>query len=84
MRLVFLATYPFLEAERISTPTLFMCGAADFNVPLAASEQMYQALKDLGVPTKLIIYPEQFHSFTRASFTYDKRQRYLDWYDKYL
>ena len=77
-------SYPFLEADRISTPTLFMCGAADFNVPLAASEQMYQALKSIGVPTRLIIYPEQFHSFTRASFTYDKRQRYLDWYDRYL
>ena len=77
-------SYPFLEAERISTPTLFMCGAADFNVPLAASEQMYQALKSLGVPTELIIYPDQYHSLTRVSFQRDKLARYLEWYDKYL
>ncbi|HEX6260149.1 MAG TPA: S9 family peptidase [Woeseiaceae bacterium] len=77
-------SYPFLEADRISTPTLFMCGAADFNVPLAASEQMYQALKSLDVPTELIIYPDQYHSFTRLSFEHDKRQRYLEWYDRYL
>src|SRR5690606_39549661 len=46
-------SYPFLEADRITTPTLFMCGASEFNVPLAASEQMYQALKSLDVPTSL-------------------------------
>jgi dipeptidyl aminopeptidase/acylaminoacyl peptidase len=77
-------SYPFLEADRISTPTLFMCGAADFNVPLAVSEQMYQALKSLGVPTELVIYPEQHHSLTRVSFQRDKLERYLDWYGRYL
>ena len=77
-------SYPFLEADRISTPTLFMCGAMDFNVPLAASEQMYQALRSLGVPTELVIYPDQYHSLTRVSFQHDKRRRYLEWYDRYL
>ena len=77
-------SYPFLEADRIKTPTLFMCGASDFNVPLAASEQMYQALKSLDVPTELIIYPDQYHSLTRVSFQHDKRRRYLGWYDRYL
>jgi dipeptidyl aminopeptidase/acylaminoacyl peptidase len=77
-------SYPFLKADRIKTPTLFMCGAADFNVPLAASEQMYQALRSLDVPTELIIYPDQYHSLTRASFQHDKRRRYLEWYDRYL
>lgn len=77
-------SYPFLKADEISTPTLFLCGAADYNVPLAASEQMYQALKSVGVPTQLVIYPDQYHSLTRPSFQYDKRQRYVDWYDRYL
>ncbi len=27
-------SYPFLHADRIKTPTLFMCGEKDFNVPL--------------------------------------------------
>jgi hypothetical protein len=34
---------PFLYADKIITPTLFMCGEKDFNVPLLNSEQMYQA-----------------------------------------
>lgn len=77
-------SYPFLEAARISTPTLFLCGADDFNVPLVGSEQMYQALRSLGVDTRLVIYPGQHHSITRPSFQLDKLRRYLDWYEQYL
>lgn len=76
--------YPLLHADRIKTPTLFMGGDKDFNVPLNGGEQMYQALRSLGVPTELVIYPGQFHGLTQASFLRDRYQRYLDWYDKYL
>jgi dipeptidyl aminopeptidase/acylaminoacyl peptidase len=41
-------SYPFLHADRIKTPVLFMSGLKDFNVPTAGSEHMYQALKSLG------------------------------------
>jgi dipeptidyl aminopeptidase/acylaminoacyl peptidase len=77
-------SYPFFHADRIHTPTLFMGGDKDFNVPLAGGEQMYQALRTLGVPTQLIIYPGEFHGFTRPGFIRDRYQRYLAWYDKYL
>ena len=43
--------YPFLHADRIKTPTLFMGGDKDFNVPINGGEQMYQALRSLDVPT---------------------------------
>ena len=42
------ASYPFLHADRIKTPTLFQCARADFNVPCLGAEQMYQALRSLG------------------------------------
>ena len=57
-------SYPFYNAEKIKTPTLFLGGEKDFNVPIAGGEQMYQALKSLGVPTELVIYPGQFHGLT--------------------
>jgi dipeptidyl aminopeptidase/acylaminoacyl peptidase len=41
-------SFPFLHADRIVTPVLFLCGDKDFNVPLLNSEQMYQALRSLG------------------------------------
>ena len=76
--------YPFLHADRIHTPTLFMGGDKDFNVPLMGGEQMYQALRSLNVPTELVVYPGQFHGFTRPSFIRDRYERYFNWYDKYL
>jgi dipeptidyl aminopeptidase/acylaminoacyl peptidase len=76
--------YPFLHADRIQTPTLFMGGDKDMNVPINGGEQMYQALRSLGVPTELVIYPGQFHGFTRPSFIRDRYERYFDWYDRYL
>src|SRR5262249_8332819 len=75
---------PFLHADKIVTPTLFLCGEKDFNVPLLNSEQMYQALKSLGRDTELVIYPGQFHGITRPSYVRDRYERYLAWYDKYL
>jgi dipeptidyl aminopeptidase/acylaminoacyl peptidase len=77
-------SYPFYHVERISTPTLFLAGDQDFNVPLLNSEQMYQALKSRGVPAELVIYPGQFHGLKRPSFLIDRGRRYLDWYAKYL
>jgi dipeptidyl aminopeptidase/acylaminoacyl peptidase len=77
-------SYPFWHADRIRTPTLFLGGEKDFNVPIAGSEQMYQALKSLGVETQLIVYPGQFHGITRPSFVRDRYARYLEWYDRFL
>ncbi|HTA85470.1 MAG TPA: S9 family peptidase [Silvibacterium sp.] len=76
--------YPLYHADRIHTPTLFMGGDKDFNVPLVGGEQMYEALRSLNVPTELIVYPGQFHGFTRPSFIRDRYQRYFDWYDKWV
>jgi len=77
-------SYPFFHADRIHTPTLFMGGEKDFNVPLLGGEQMYQALRSLGVESELVIYPNQFHGITIPSYKKDRLERYLAWYDKYL
>ena len=77
-------SYPFFHADRIRTPTLFLGGDKDFNVPVAGGEQMYQALRTLGVPAQLIVYPGEYHVLTRPSFLVDRFRRYLDWMDRYL
>ena len=77
-------SYPFLEAPAITTPTLFVVGEADFNVPAVGSEQMYQALRYLEIPTQLVIYPGQHHSFTVPSYEVDVLVRHLDWFETYL
>ncbi len=75
---------PFLHADRIVTPTLFMGGEKDFNVPLLNSEQLYQALKSLGRETELVIYPGEYHTISKPSYQRDRQARYLEWYDRHL
>ena len=77
-------SYPFLHADRIQTPTLFLGGERDFNVPVQGSQQMYQALRSLGVETQLIIYPNENHGIQRPSYQRDRMERYLAWYEKYV
>lgn len=77
-------SYPFLHADRIQTPTLFLGGERDFNVPVQGSQQMYEALRSLGRETQLVIYPNQYHGIKRPSYIRDRYERYLAWYDKYL
>ena len=77
-------SYPFLHADRIKTPTLFLGGERDFNVPVQGSQQMYQALRSLDVDTQLVIYPNENHGITRPSYVRDRYERYLAWYDKVL
>ncbi len=77
-------SYPFWHADRITTPTMFLGGEKDFNVPIAGGEQMYQALQSLGVPSQLVVYPGQFHGISRPSFVKDRYERYLAWYATYL
>jgi len=78
------SSYAFFNADKIKTPTLFMGGEKDFNVPIAGGEQMYQALKSLGVDTQLVIYPGQNHGISIPSYQRDRLDRYIKWYDKYL
>jgi dipeptidyl aminopeptidase/acylaminoacyl peptidase len=77
-------SYPFLHADRIQTPTLFLGGERDFNVPVQGSQQMYQALRSLGIDTQLIIYPNENHGIQRPSYQRDRMERYLAWYDKHV
>ncbi len=77
-------SYPFLHADKIKTPTLFLGGERDFNVPVQGGQQMYQALRSLGIDTQLIIYPNETHGIARPSYQRDRYERYLAWYDKYV
>jgi dipeptidyl aminopeptidase/acylaminoacyl peptidase len=77
-------SYPFFHADRIHTPTLFLGGDKDFNVPVIGGEQMYQSLRTLGVPAQLVVYPGEHHVFTRPSFVLDLAERESGWLDRYI
>ncbi len=66
------------------TPTLIVGGEQDWNVPIVNSEQLYQALKRLGVTTELVVYPGEFHVFSTPSYNKDLYERILAWFAAYV
>nr|WP_245683917.1 prolyl oligopeptidase family serine peptidase [Rhodohalobacter halophilus] len=68
----------------LPTPTLWIGGAEDWNVPILGSEQMYQAMRRLGIESKLVVYPGEHHGIRRPSFQKDRYERYLEWFDHYV
>jgi dipeptidyl aminopeptidase/acylaminoacyl peptidase len=75
---------PWFQFDKVKTPTLFLGGSADHNVPVQNSEQLYQTLRRLGVDTGLVVYPEESHDIERPSFQKDVLERYIAWYDTHL
>jgi len=75
---------PFSGITHVKTPTLVIGGDTDWNAPIINSEQLYQSLKWLGVPTVLVVYPGETHEISRPSFVKDYYQRYLFWFGHYV
>ncbi len=75
---------PMNNITNVTTPTLFIGGKQDFNCPILHSEMMYQSLKRLGVPTQLVVYPDENHGIEYPAFQKDRYERYLNWFNKYV
>jgi len=75
---------PFNYVEKIVTPTLWIGGEVDWNVPIINSEQMYQAMRRLGRTAQLVVYPGQHHGISKPTYIKDRYERYLAWYAKYV
>lgn len=75
---------PWNAIDRVTTPTLFMGGEVDWNVPVLNSEQLYQALKRRGIDTRLVVYPGQTHGIRVPSYNVHRYTEYLAWYDRYV
>jgi len=75
---------PLNRVANVVTPTLIVGGKEDWNVPIINSEQLFLALKIRGVPTELVVYPDEFHGIDTPSHIEDLSRRYLTWFDRYL
>jgi dipeptidyl aminopeptidase/acylaminoacyl peptidase len=74
----------YWKVANVTTPTLFMGGEVDWNVPILGGEQMYQSLKSLGKETELVVYPGEYHGFKTPTHLKDRMERYLSWYAHYV
>lgn len=80
------AQSPFTQVDRVTTPTLILQGAADDRCPVGQAEQWFTALRERGVPTRLVLYPGGSHLFLLSgppSHRADYSQRVIDWVQQY-
>lgn len=75
---------PIRQIQKAKTPTLILHGENDNDVPIAEAEQLYIALKDVGVPTTLVRYPREGHGLRETAHVVDALKRSLAWYRKYF
>ncbi|MBT4521015.1 MAG: prolyl oligopeptidase family serine peptidase, partial [Halieaceae bacterium] len=75
---------PFNYIHKATTPTLFMGGEKDWNVPIQGSEQLYQVMKRVGIDSELVVYPGEHHGGWSYANNMDYLKRMLAWYARYL
>lgn len=78
---------PLKYAQLVNTPTLFIHAEQDYRCPLAEGMQMYTALADFGVPTRMCIFKGENHELSRSGKPAHRIRRLreiTDWFDKYL
>lgn len=75
---------PITHVHGSTTATLIVHGLADTRVPPSQSSELYRALKHLGVPTQLVMYPREGHGLAESVHARDFMQRFLDWFDTHV
>ena len=75
---------PIRFIKNVKTPTLIVVGERDAECPASQSYEFWHALKTLGVPTKLIVYPGEGHMFIDPKHQIDRLEQTVAWFDKYL
>lgn len=81
---------PYVDASAITfikkarTPTFIYVGERDIEVPPTQSIEYWHALKELGVPTTLMIYPDEGHGIRQPEHLADLKKRVFAWWAKYL
>ena len=81
---VYAKSSPITSIKNVKTPTLLLVGDRDGECPAPQSFEFWHALRDLHVPTRLVVYPNEGHGFTDPSHRFDVQQRAIDWFARYM
>jgi dipeptidyl aminopeptidase/acylaminoacyl peptidase/CubicO group peptidase (beta-lactamase class C family) len=77
---------PLAQVSNVRTPTLVVHGTADVRCPVGQAEQWHTALRERGVPTRLVLYPDASHLFIidgKPSHRIDFNRRIVEWVEQY-
>jgi dipeptidyl aminopeptidase/acylaminoacyl peptidase len=75
---------PITFVKQARTPTLMIVGEKDTDCPPPQSRELFQALKTLGVPTEMVVYPDEAHGFDKPEHRRDRVERMLEWFNRYM
>jgi dipeptidyl aminopeptidase/acylaminoacyl peptidase len=70
--------------KQVTTPTLVLVGDRDGECPAPQSFEFWHALRDLHVPTHLVVYPNEGHGFVDPAHRRDVMDRAVEWFARYL
>lgn len=83
----FAAMSPLSHVDRVATPTLILHGRDDLTCPVGQALQWHTPLRERGVPTELVLYPDASHVFILLgppSQRIDYARRLVDWVERYV
>lgn len=81
---IYRKTSPISYVDHAKTPTLIQHGDQDKRVPPPNSFELYQALKDRGVPVKLILYKGFGHPINKPKQQRAVMEHNYEWFSKYI
>ncbi|HKD96844.1 MAG TPA: serine hydrolase, partial [Micromonosporaceae bacterium] len=77
---------PLSHVDAVTTPTLVLHGKDDLTCPVSQAQQWHTSLRQRGVPTELVLYPNASHVFIllgAPSQRTDYNRRVVDWVEQY-
>ncbi len=75
---------PLMYVGNVTTPTMLMTGEGDLRTPMPQTEEYYQALRVLKVPTAMVRFKNEWHGTSSMPSNFLRTQIYLrEWFQKH-
>ena len=71
-------------AAHFKTPTLILHGEKDFRVPFTQGLAYYNTLRQKGVPTRLVYFPDENHWILKPNNSLVWHREVFGWLDKFI
>ena len=76
---------PLMYVGNVKTPTMLMTGVLDMRTPISQTEEFYNALKAVGVPTAMLRFNGEWHGTSSIPSNFIRTQLYLRyWFEKWM
>ena len=75
---------PLMYVGNVRTPTMLMTGVNDLRTPMGQTEEYYEALKVLKVPTAMVRFNNEWHGTSSTPSNFLRTQAFLrSWFERY-